>query len=468
MASFGFTQILSLLLFSSVAFAQGSSPRPSSKQFMWKWSNPGIAFQIAPCIELGIEVMSWNVSTNDTFGVPPYYMQAFPLGGTPTTTLIGTSNSSLSWTNTHPPGSKLLLTIVDSTGSYGGVPGRLVDVIPGVSNGCVVPEPSAPEFTATSNITAGGRLQTCEPWGVHIKGGVPPYNISIGVINSPVITNVTLLSGLDAFTYINRAEAGRPMMIGVSDFTGRWATGTPWVETYGSDNVDCVGLISSPSTVAQLAKEAEDRQRAANKKRTGIIVGVTVPLVVILLAVIGFGVWWYRRRQERLAREPAADSVEPYSYHEEPLTLPSSFYGSSSSGYSPVSKTALETTQRTNVGESGVLSYTTAPSGAGSPSIHGSFSHSSAFTSSDTAHTGSGVVRPRPSFNTFPVRPSTSKSAEAAQAPVILSPDSEYASGSSTRHVNGGGEEIIIQHRDGGGVVRELPPPYADRTRLEE
>jgi hypothetical protein len=24
--------------------------------------------------------------------------------------------------------------------------------------------------------------------------------------------------------------------------------------------------------------------------------------------------------------------------------------------------------------------------------------------------------------------------------------------------------DIIYQHRDGGGVVRELPPPYADRN----
>ena len=47
---------------------------------------------------------------------------------------------------------------------------------------------------------------------MHIKGGVPPYNISIGVINSPVITNVTIPSGFDAFTYINRAESNREMM----------------------------------------------------------------------------------------------------------------------------------------------------------------------------------------------------------------------------------------------------------------
>ncbi|RXW22301.1 hypothetical protein EST38_g3548 [Candolleomyces aberdarensis] len=462
MAIVGFTQLLSFMLFASVVWAQD---RPANRQFMWKWKNPGIAFQIAPCIPLELEVMSWNVSTNDTFGVPPYYMQAFPLGGTPTTTLLGTSNSSLSWTNTYAPGTKLLLTVVDSTGSYGGVPGSLVEVINGVSNGCVVPEPSAPEFTVTPNITRGERLRTCEPWSVEIKGGVPPYNLSIAVINSPVITNVTIPSGFDAFTYINRAETGRTMIIGISDLTGRWATGTPYVETYGSEDYECVGLVSSSSTAARLKEETDARKRAANKRRTGIIVGVTVPLVIILLALIGGGVWWYRRRQERQAREPAPDSVEPYSYHEEPLTLPAGLYGSSS-GYSPVSKSALETSQMVNVGESGVLSYATAPSGAGSPSIHGSFSHSSAFTSSDTAHTGG--VRTRPSFNTFPVRPSTSKSAEAAQAPVILSPDSEYASGSSARPVSGGGEEIIIQHRDGGGVVRELPPPYADRSRLEE
>jgi hypothetical protein len=51
----------------------------------------------------------------------------------------------------------------------------------------------------------------------------------------------------------------------------------------------------------------------------------------------------------------------------------------------------------------------------------------------------------RPGFSSFPAAPvRRSKAAEAAaEAPE---------------------DEVVIQHQDGGAVVRELPPPYADRT----
>jgi hypothetical protein len=51
----------------------------------------------------------------------------------------------------------------------------------------------------------------------------------------------------------------------------------------------------------------------------------------------------------------------------------------------------------------------------------------------------------RPGFASFPAAPvRRSKAAEAAaEAPE---------------------DEVVIQHQDGGAVVRELPPPYADRT----
>ena len=84
---------------------------------------------------------------NDTHGVPPYYMMSFPIGGTPVTTLLGDDPTKLSWQPTHAPGeysvpsralklnlgllfpgTKTLLTIVDSTGSFGGVPSQLFTI----------------------------------------------------------------------------------------------------------------------------------------------------------------------------------------------------------------------------------------------------------------------------------------------------------------------------------------------------
>ncbi|KAF6752611.1 hypothetical protein DFP72DRAFT_1070181 [Ephemerocybe angulata] len=452
MALLGLPLFLFVALFAVAARAQDAA-RPASRQFQWKWKNDGIGFSLATCTQLGVEVKSWDVTKNDTHGIAPYYMMAFPVGGTPVTKYIGNSDTALVWEVSHAPGTKLLLTVVDSTGSFGGVPPRMFDVIAGVSTSCVVPEPTSPTFTISSNITTN-RLETCEPWGITIKGGIPPYNLSIAAVNSPVITNVTIPSGFDAFTYINRAEPNGQMIIGVADFTGNWASGVPLVSTYGSENYDCVGLVSSNGVASQLAKEAEDRKKAKDKKRTAIVAGVTVPLVILLLAAIGVGVWWYRRKKQ-LEKEPNPQDVEPYAYKEEPLQLPQGMYANGT-GNSGQSKTAFSMQDST-----GPLSYTTHGGGPGSPSIHGSFAapSSTAYTSHDSPHDtrgGSSIVTFQPNRNL------SGKAAEAAQS-VVLAPDSEYAHASGSGQQAANGDEIVIQHRD-GGTVRELPPPYADRS----
>ena len=76
-------------------------------------------------------------------------------------------------------------------------------------------------------------LTTCQPWRLSITGGVPPYNVTLAALDSPIVTNVTLLGTDDAFTYIDRADPGTQLIAGVSDLTGRWASGTPIVHTQG-------------------------------------------------------------------------------------------------------------------------------------------------------------------------------------------------------------------------------------------
>ncbi|KAJ7143982.1 hypothetical protein C8R44DRAFT_564898, partial [Mycena epipterygia] len=117
--------------------------------------------------------------------VPPFYMIAFAVGGAPTTTLIGTNESGLSWTVDHT----LLLGVVDSEGTTGGIGELLYQVT---------------EFTISANVT--DTLNTCQPWGLTISGGTPPYNLTLAVLNAPDVTNVTLGANDSVYTYINRAE----------------------------------------------------------------------------------------------------------------------------------------------------------------------------------------------------------------------------------------------------------------------
>jgi len=171
-------------------------------------------------------------------------MLAFAIGGTPITTLIGTDENNLSWTATHPVGASIF-TLIPPLNSYGN---RIsvdtqcsrrkwqrrrdspeqndcdwyVSVFAtlklsyskilqaGQTTQCVTTPVSTPPFTVTANVTKD--LQTCQPWGFTIKGGVPPYIITLAAPNSPIVTNVTIPYGNDAFTYIDRADPNGELM----------------------------------------------------------------------------------------------------------------------------------------------------------------------------------------------------------------------------------------------------------------
>ena len=65
--------------------------------------------------------------------------------------------------------------------------------------------PPAPtiNLAVIGNVTQN--LATCKAWGLRASGGTPPYNITLAAVNSPVVTNITLPSGDDVFTWIDRA-----------------------------------------------------------------------------------------------------------------------------------------------------------------------------------------------------------------------------------------------------------------------
>ncbi|KAF9476296.1 hypothetical protein BDN70DRAFT_952076 [Pholiota conissans] len=203
----------------------------TNRLFQWSFANDALSTSLPTCFPLQIIVTSFNTTTNDTIGTPPYYMTAFVVGGTPVTTFIGTDQNNLTWTVTEPVGSQLVLSVVDANGSAGGIPPNIYKVIEGTTTQCVTTPINTPPFTVTANVTS--ELQTCQPWGFKVKGGVPPYVITFAQPGSPVVTNVSMLFGDDAFTFINRAGPNGQLIGAISDLTGRWATGTPIVNTKG-------------------------------------------------------------------------------------------------------------------------------------------------------------------------------------------------------------------------------------------
>ena len=79
-------------------------------------------------------------------------------------------------------------------------------------------------FTVASNVTTkvacttgnaaacAPMIETCDPWGVTAKGGVPPYTWTLAQVNSSVITNVTGQGKDDEMVYINRGDVGAIMI----------------------------------------------------------------------------------------------------------------------------------------------------------------------------------------------------------------------------------------------------------------
>lgn len=484
--------VLALLFL--LAFSGPCRAEPLSKVFQWAFATNSASSTLASCQQFSIIVKPFDPN-NDTHGVPPFYMRAYEKGGHVITTLMGDSESNLTWTVNNPVGSEILLNVIDGNGSSGGTAPKLFTVATGSSTSCIV-DRNDTSFTVTSNVTTSD-LQPCQPWGLRIKGGVPPYNISFVQTNSPVTTNVSTLGDDDAYTYINRATSGEIMLAAVSDVTGAIAWGTPSITPTGDTNIDCGSLNSMSGNATALdAAAAAEKNAGKNKNRAGIIAGVIVGvLALVLIATAG----WFFWRRRRLGAQKTTIEIDPDVTPYMPV--------------SPMSDNSSQTMAiNAFVGHTPVM-----PHSAKSSSFSNGTTTMSDVTMSPSSHTGSLPFDPRrlmedgsegtyqtpslsssasvrPGFTNFPSssirRPSKATEAGLSTAqtdssisestgsvqrsqsamPPSSSGAAAYdpwparpASYNTRENVTSTGDgELIIQHRD-GGVVRELPPPYADR-----
>ncbi|KAJ7088005.1 hypothetical protein B0H15DRAFT_1022594 [Mycena belliarum] len=240
-------------------------------------------------------------------GVPPFYMISFAVDGAPMTDYVGNNESDLNWTVRHP--------VAGSAGGQprkglnavnpGGVDVPMYTVIVGASTQCIPQSPPDEDFTIAANVT--DTLTTCQPWGVTIRGGTPPYNVTVAALNSTVVTNVTLGPQDSVFTYINRAAPDTQMIAAASDLNGRWATGGPLVRTEGSANVECTGSISTGSNVTQQAPSAIPAHGAPmSRAHIGAIAGAgAAGLLLVFTAIL-----WVVRRRRRSGG--GANTVSPF------------------------------------------------------------------------------------------------------------------------------------------------------------
>jgi len=201
----------------------------------------------------------------------PLWMISYEIGGTPQTHAIQTIDGVPSYTVRHGVGSRIILNLADRLEMSGGVLPGVYNVVAGESTDCVVSPPRAFDFTIHANQT-GSELETCQPWALAIKGGTPPYSVSIASPGASSVTNVTLdTEEFNVYTWINRAPPNAQVLAAIADSEGRWARGVPLVTTKGGEDTACGGAQSSGgvATPAQLAEDVEEPPQASGPTSGG-------------------------------------------------------------------------------------------------------------------------------------------------------------------------------------------------------
>ncbi|KAF8804099.1 hypothetical protein BYT27DRAFT_7108316, partial [Phlegmacium glaucopus] len=177
------------------------SPAQASGLFQWGFGDNIFSSLLQIFASRSIVIIPLDGDSTNTTGTLPYSMMAFVLGGTPVKTFIGNDANNLIWLITEPVGKY----VVDANGESGDMPPDIFTVTAGPTiNPYTTTLSATPNLKMTTNVT--GDLSTCQPWGITITGGVPPYAITLQAFNSSNVTIIPVSD--DRFTYINRVEPG--------------------------------------------------------------------------------------------------------------------------------------------------------------------------------------------------------------------------------------------------------------------
>jgi hypothetical protein len=474
---FRFLNFTSVLLFQLALLVVSCNAQNDA--FAWEFGGNFVSTSLSECQSLSLVVSSFH-NDDVTFGTPPYYMMAMEVGGIPTTDFVGADRSALNWVVNHAAGTTLMLSMVDSNGSAGGVAPNLYTVIAGDNSSCLPPAPTS-DFQVTSNVTT--TLTTCQPWGLTISGGTQPYSVTLAALDSPIITNVTLGPLDDSFTFIDRADPNTQLIAAISDSNGNFARGTPLVNTQGSSDVSCTGLVSSSGNATAI-KEADDAASAAAsaaqaRKRANTAIAVSVTLILLLFVGGGIYVYLRIRRRQRAADDIDGQDTKPRKFEEVgeplPITPPLPFESesgrtssSSSSGARSLPPYPLHRHDSNCppdcVGDRQLDTphYPSQFPSNRSQAALGSDPLSQRYNKANEAGVRfiptAGDVRraastlPSHPRARLPSLPSRSISADVRRSPARNSLDPSIT------------PDVVFQHRDGGVVLQELPPPYLDRS----
>ncbi|KAL5518320.1 hypothetical protein ACEPAH_2 [Sanghuangporus vaninii] len=276
---------------------------PRDALFFWGWKDGMNETSLMQCGTYEISVVSQPGSTS--FGVPPYYLMAWKADGVPTVSHIGSDRSSLSWQVNQASGSTLVLTVVDSRGMDGGIDPYIYTVTDSNTTSNCLPSSPSTSITLAANVSTSESLETCEPLEVQISGGQKPYTVSIAVLDSIVVTNMTLNGNDDVLTWPNQAGPNKQLLVSASDANGVWGKSTGIYSTAGANTTDCsISTTSRSSSSTDSDKQQDPQASQINQGDThdsGFssqpwhYVAIIVPIVIIGI-LLGLVFFFLRRR----------------------------------------------------------------------------------------------------------------------------------------------------------------------------
>lgn len=420
------TSRIHLVLGLVTLFTHSTKAETGQSTFFWEFKD-GSLTSFQQCAEYGIKI---DPKLGET-SIPPYYLIAYKVNGVPTISEVGTDPQNLIWKANQVGGSQMVMVLADADGNSGGnYP--FLSTVTGDDESCIAPQSSV-DMTISSNVTSR-TLAPCEPLGLITTGGTKPYTVSIAVVNSSVVTNFTLGIDDDTMTYINRADPSSQMIVSVSDANGNWGTSTGIIPTSNEQfDLSCNGLETTSSNSADGIQHAVNPSGSSNdpsssssssssrssssssssspsspsESHTTLYIAIIVPVVVFASLILSFFFWRSRKQQRRRHEGMPAIVSEAWA------------------------------------GNRGVSSGLLGGDYMAVPRNFGGDTNSSSHNLKQDSRTNSSY-----SMSEVPRREGPSSSSLSVR--------------NNKDNVN-----IIIQHRDAGGlvaVVQEVPPPYIDQS----
>lgn len=260
--------------------------------------------------------------------------------------------------------------------------------------------------------------------------------------------------------------------------TGEWGNTSSIVNTVGSSDYSCPGLNTEYGKSSEIPFYYNPKSKS---RRTTIVIAVcaTIGSLLAIAGAILFGLWmrrrilaarWIEDGQDtfpRIFKNPdTIDSPDSFATFERKPPLPRSFATSST----PTTMSTPQTSQSafypgSMASPPGILNHPW--------SLH--HAHSSNFSSDSTSKDCGNATTGSPNYLSLPdlpFPPITFKVTRSIDNDDTLQARTSNHNTSTQPHTAevqplepDAEAEIIIQHRSGGGVVQELPPPYLDRSQ---